>query len=237
MGLRVERRFFIALGSGRYCHLAADEQLHQVPADVGLMTALFESFGYRAVLPGLGEYDGAEQIRQKLRHWSADTCLSPDDVVVVYFAGHGLVQDRDRHYLMCWDSQAEDPATTALATEDLVRILCRGDLRHLLLILDTCAAGAGSADAAGVALQSIAYRHGGSGSAGGLWFLASARRKDIAEDGAFATALRSSVQITTGRTGQRQQYLDLTELVKAVNARLGLAHPVAPVPTDDRSHG
>ena len=31
------------------------------------------------------------------------------------------------------------------------------------------------------------------------------------------TALRASVEITTGRTGQRQQYLDLTELVKAVN--------------------
>ncbi|MET9834589.1 hypothetical protein ABZ078_36065 [Streptomyces sp. NPDC006385] len=113
-------------------------------------------------------------------------------MVVVYFAGHGLVQDRDRHYLLCWDSHEDDPATTALATEDLVRILCRGDLRHLLLILDTCAAGAGSAEAAGVALQSIAYRHGGAGASSGLWFLASARRKDIAEDGAFATALRGT---------------------------------------------
>ncbi|MGW6905884.1 caspase family protein [Streptomyces sp. NPDC054940] len=217
MGLRVERRFFIALGSGRYRHLPDEEQLGHVPADVTLTTELFEGFGYQAVLPGLGEYDGAEQIRQKLRHWSADASLTHDDVVVVYFAGHGLVQERDRHYLLCWDSQEDDPATTALATEDLVRILCRGDLRHLLLILDTCAAGAGSAEAAGVALQSIAYRYGGAGTASGLWFLASARRKDIAEDGAFATALRTSVEIMTGRTGQRQQYVDLTELVKVVN--------------------
>ncbi|MFI6011347.1 caspase family protein [Streptomyces sp. NPDC051243] len=213
----MERRFFIALGSGRYCHLPDEEQLRHVPMDVSSMTELFEGFGYQGVLPGLGEYDGAEQIRQKLRHWSADTSLTQDDVVVVYFAGHGLVQDRDRHYLLCWDSQEDDPATTALATEDLVRILCRGDLRHLLLILDTCAAGAGSAEAAGVALQSIAYRYGGTGASSGLWFLASARRKDIAEDGAFTSALRTSVEITTGRTGQRQQYLDLTELVKAVN--------------------
>jgi hypothetical protein len=41
-------------------------------------------FGYQAVLPGLGDYDGAEQIRQKLRHWSTDIRLTPDDVVVVY---------------------------------------------------------------------------------------------------------------------------------------------------------
>jgi WD40 repeat protein len=215
----VGRRFFIALGSGRYRHLPEDEQLHSVAADVRATTELFAAFGYQAVLPGLGEYDGAEQIRQKLRHWSADTALTADDVAVVYFAGHGFVEERDRHYLLCWDSHDEDPAATALATEDLVRILCRGNLRHLLLILDTCAGGAGSAEASAVALQSIAYRNSGADVSTGLWFLASARRKDVAEDGAFVDALSEAVGTTTGRTGQRQQYLDLTELVKAVNER------------------
>ncbi|MEU6143995.1 caspase family protein [Streptomyces sp. NPDC047081] len=220
MALRIGRRFFLALGVGRYCHLPAHEQLGQVPADVRAVRGLFTGLGYQSVLPGLGEYDTAEQIRQKLRHWSTDAALTGDDVVVLYFAGHGLVQDRDRHYLLCWDSPAdEDAATTALATEDLVRILCRGELRHLLLVLDTCAGGAGGAEAAALALQSIAYRHVGAGSATGLWFLASARRKDIAEDGRFAAALRSAVKIATERTGQRQQYLDLAELVKAVNER------------------
>ncbi|MGW6742478.1 caspase family protein [Streptomyces sp. NPDC055025] len=212
------RRFFIALGSGRYRHLPEDEQLRSVPADVRGTTELFAAFGYESVLPGLGEYDGAEQIRQKLSHWSEDTALTSDDVVVVYFAGHGSVEERDRHYLLCWDSRGEDLATTALATEDLVRILCRGNLRHLLLILDTCAGSAGSAEASAVALRTIAYRNAHADSTG-LWFLASARRKDIAEDGAFVAALGEAVETTTGRTGQRQQYLDLTELVKAVNER------------------
>ncbi|WP_406120666.1 caspase family protein [Streptomyces sp. NBC_00989] len=220
MALRVGRRFFLALGVGRYCHLPAHEQLGQVPADTRAVRDLFAGLGYQPVLPGLGEYDTADQIRQKLRHWSTDAALTTDDVVVLYFAGHGLVQDRDRHYLLCWDSRAdEDAATTALATEDLVRILCRGELRHLLLVLDTCAGGAGGAEAAALALQSIAYRHGGDGTSSGLWFLASARRKDIAEEGRFVTALNSAVEITTGRTGQRQEYLDLAELVKAVNER------------------
>ncbi|MFF7934811.1 caspase family protein [Streptomyces sp. NPDC007940] len=218
MALRVGRRFFLALGVGRYCHLPAHEQLEQVPDDVRAMRALFTGLGYQPVLPGLGEYDTAEQIRQKLRHWSTDAALTAEDVVVLYFAGHGLVQDRDRHYLLCWDSGAdEDTTTTALATEDLVRILCRGELRHLLLVLDTCAGGAGGAEAAALALQSIAYRHGSDGASSGLWFLASARRKDVAEEGRFSAALRSAVEVTTGRTGQRQQYLDLAELVKAVN--------------------
>ncbi|WP_327712484.1 caspase family protein [Streptomyces sp. NBC_00464] len=211
------RQFFIALGSGKYCHLPKEEQLASVPGDVRATTELFQAFGYTAVLPGLGDYESADQIRRKLTHWSSDADLTADDVVVVYFAGHGSVEERDRHYLLCWDSQEDDLVSSALATEDLVRILCRGELRHLLLILDTCSAGAGSADAAAVALQTIAYRSTSGRASTGLWFLGSARHKDIAEDGKFVTALIEAVETTAGRTGQRQQYLDLTELVKAVN--------------------
>lgn len=100
-----------------------------------------------------------------------------------------------------------------------MRILAKGNLRHLLLILDTCAGGAGGADAATAALNRLAYRNLGGQDSTGLWFLASARRKDIAEDGEFVTAFREAMATTTDRTGQRQQYLDLTELVKAVNER------------------
>lgn len=211
------RQFFIALGSGKYCHLPQEEQLASVPGDIRATTELFQAFGYTAVLPGLGDYDSVDQIRRKMTHWSSDANLTADDVVVVYFAGHGSVEERDRHYLLCWDSQEDDLVSSALATEDLVRILCRGELRHLLLILDTCSAGAGSADATAVALQTIAYRSTADRASTGLWFLGSARHKDIAEDGKFVTALIKAVEITAERTGQRQRYLDLTELVKAVN--------------------
>ncbi|MEU6976801.1 caspase family protein [Streptomyces sp. NPDC046371] len=213
----VVRRFFIALGVGKYCHLPKEDQLASVPSDVGAISRLFQGFGYEAVLPGLGEYESADQIRRKLTHWSSDVDLTADDVVVLYFAGHGAVEDRDRHYLLCWDSREDDLVSSALATEDLVRILCRGDLRHLLLILDTCSAGVGSAEAAAVALQTIAYRSTSGTASTGLWFLGSARHKDIAEDGRFVAALTKAVETTAERTGMRQRYLDLTELVKAVN--------------------
>lgn len=213
------RRFFITLGSGRYRNLALDEQLGCVSEDIRAATELFTGFGYQVVLPGLGEYDGADAIKQKLLHWSADMAPRGDDVVVLYFAGHGAVESHDRHYLLCWDSDPDNLAATALATEDLVRILGKGELRHLLVILDTCAGGAGSAEAAAIALQRLAYRNLSGPDSTGLWFLASARRKDIAEDGEFVAALKTAVTTTTERTGQRQQYLDLTELVKAVNER------------------
>jgi Caspase domain/WD domain, G-beta repeat len=216
-----ERRFFIALGSGRYRNLPETGQLPRAAADISEMARLFETFGYQAVLAGLGQYDSADQIKQKLSHWSRDIALSPDDVVVLYFAGHGVTVRRDRHYLFCWDSREDDLAATALATEDLTRILCRRQLRHLLLILDTCAGGAGSADAMTFALQAVAYRLSGDDASAGLWFLASARSDDAAGDGTFVDCFRASIATATERTGQRQRYVDLTTLVGAVNESFG----------------
>lgn len=213
------RRFFVALGSGRYRNLPEDDQLPRAAVDITEMARLFEGFGYQTVLAGLGQYDSADQIRQKLSHWSRDIALSPNDVVALYFAGHGATVGRDRHYLFCWDSQEDDLAATALATEDLARILCQRQLRHLLLILDTCAGGAGSADATIFALQAVAYRQSGDDVSTGLWFLASARRKDAAYDGAFVDCFRASITTATERTGQRQRYVDLSTLVGAVNER------------------
>jgi uncharacterized caspase-like protein len=167
------------------------------------------------------EYEGAAEIRKKLSRWRADTELTGDDVVVLYFAGHGVVPERDRHYLLCWDSQEDDCAATALLTEDLVHILCQGRLRNLLILLDTCSGGVGAADAATAALKTIAYRQGGANVQTGLWFLSSTRHKDVAADGAFAAEFPAAVRVATERTGQRQQYLDLAEIVQAVNERFG----------------
>jgi WD40 repeat protein len=222
MSTDVGRRFFIGLGSGRYRELSEADQLPQAAADIASMRKTWARFGYTAVLLGLGEYDSAAQIRQKLSLWSADAQLTSRDVVVLYFAGHGVVEERDRHYLLCWDSREKDSAATALPTEDLVRVLCQGDLRHLLVVLDTCAGGAGGAEAVATALQTIAYRQGSGDAHSGLWFLASARRKDVADDGAFVADLHAAVQVVTERTGQRQRYLDLTDLVTVINERFAL---------------
>ncbi|OKI15190.1 hypothetical protein A6A08_11735 [Nocardiopsis sp. TSRI0078] len=108
--------------------------------DVRTVRNLFTGFGYAPVLEGIGDYGSANDIREKVRRWMADVEPGEEDVVVLYFAGHGHAPDRDRHHLCCWDTREETPAATAPATEDLVRILCEGRLRRLLLVLDTCAA-------------------------------------------------------------------------------------------------
>ncbi|ASU60037.1 caspase family protein [Nocardiopsis dassonvillei] len=211
------RRFFLAVGVSRYQHLSREEQLTGVGEDVLAVRNLFTGFGYESVLEGIGDYGSANDIREKIRRWVADVELGEEDVVVLYFAGHGYAPDRDRHYLCCWDTREDTPASTALATEDLVRILCEGRLRRLLLILDTCAAGAGASDAAGIALNTLAYRLTGGDVSTSVCFLSSARAKDLAQDGAFAPALREAVETATERAGQRQPYLDLASVVQHVN--------------------
>lgn len=211
------RRFLIAAGTGRYLHLPAEAHLRRVDEDVQRVVELFVDFGYERVLPGLGEYSPAEHVRQALNHWSRDVGLGEQDAVVFYFAGHGAVEERDRHYLLCWDSREDDLAATALASEDVVRILTRTGLRNLLLMLDTCSGGTGTADATRVALQTVARRLSSATVSTGMWFLSSARAKDEAEDGAFVDALLPAVQEVTARTGQRQRYLDLAELVEGIN--------------------
>ncbi|WP_433120341.1 caspase family protein [Micromonospora sp. CA-246542] len=210
------RRHLITIGAARYRNLPDAAYLPQVEADAATVAALFERFGYRRALAGLGEYATADHVRRVMSHWCQDAGIGDDDIVAVYYAGHGLVDDR--HYLLCWDSTEADLAASALPTEDLVRILTRTGLRNLLLILDTCYGGAGSAEAARVALQTLSRRLTGDAAITGMWFLSSARSRDEAGDGTMVAALPAAVEAVTARTGQRQEFLDLHDLVAELNA-------------------
>lgn len=178
---------------------------------------MFADFGYRQALRGLGEYESADSIRQRLRFWCRDESIG-DDLLVVYFAGHGVVDDR--HYLMCWDTDPDDPAGTVLPTEELVRVLVNGGVRHLLLIIDTCYGGVGAAEAVQIALRRVAKALSGDQWTN-LWFLTSARSQEPAYDKAFAKALPAALTAVTGRSGQRQEFLDVHDLVGEISSIFG----------------
>lgn len=220
MELASGRRFFVTMAVDRYQHLPDDGQLERPSTDAERIGVLLSASRYRRALPGLGGYSTVEHVKTQLSGWSKDVGLGQDDAVVFYYAGHGVVEDRDRHYLMCWSSDEDDPATTALPTEDLIRILTRTGLRNLLVILDTCYGGAGAADGAQLVLRTIARKFDDAGSSG-VWLLSSARSRDEAEDGAFVDCLLEGLADVGERTGQRQRYLDLSYVVEAVNRRLG----------------
>lgn len=213
------RRFFISMAVDEYLDAQAESRLTRPSTDARLLAELLSSSGYQQVLQGMGNYWTADHVRTSLSDWSKHVGLGPDDVVVFYFAGHGLVADRDRHYLMCWNSSEDDPAATALATEDVLRILTRSGLRNLLMVLDTCYGGVAAADGAQVALRTIA-RQASHTETTGVWLLSSARAKEEAIDGAFMDSLVPAVREVGERSGQRQRHLDLVHIVDATNAHL-----------------
>ncbi|MBP2330008.1 WD40 repeat protein [Kibdelosporangium banguiense] len=212
------RRIFLGMAVDRYRELPEDGRLVRPSVDAASLAQLLCASGYEHALPGMGNYWTSEHVRLSLSEWLKDTKLGADDVVVFYFAGHGMVADRDRHYLMCWNSNEEDPASTALATEDLVRILTRTGLRNLLIVLDTCYGGAGAADGSQIVLRTLARQFNDNGP-GGVWLLSSSRAKDEAGDGTFVDVLIPALTEVQERTGQRQRYLDLLDVVEEVNRR------------------
>ncbi|MEV6349906.1 DEAD/DEAH box helicase [Actinoplanes sp. NPDC051851] len=66
------------------------------------------------------------------------SCSTPDDVVVVTFAGHGS----DTHRIVTYDADPDDLATTAISLEEFTDLACAVPARLLLVVLDCCFSGA-----------------------------------------------------------------------------------------------
>ncbi|MEW6127927.1 MAG: tetratricopeptide repeat protein [Acidobacteriota bacterium] len=66
----------------------------------------------------------------------------PDDVVVIFFAGHGVVENNSDGYLMAYDSDPQNLYATALAVSEVDRIVTeRVKARTVILIADACHSG------------------------------------------------------------------------------------------------
>lgn len=66
--------------------------------------------------------------------------LEPDELLLVFFAGHGLLVD-GKPYLMARDSRSVDPAGTALPLSDVEAFMRASGSRRCVLVLDACHAG------------------------------------------------------------------------------------------------
>lgn len=140
----VVRRHFVAIATGTYddpayCPLPVAGEVNHLRAWVLDARRL----GDRAFMSSFLELaDDPDEdairaaFRRPLRPWTER------DAAVVFVTGHGQVAD-DTHWLVLHDSEADDLPTTAFRTADLISWLKRRNgVRHLLLIIDACFAGA-----------------------------------------------------------------------------------------------
>ncbi|MFF3373023.1 caspase family protein [Streptomyces sp. NPDC002680] len=215
------RRYVLAAGTRHY---PEDPELTELPgaeADAEHVAALFESLGYTRILPHLGSAPRSQQLLAELEDWLANPDRSQHDVLVVYFAGHGVKHPQRRdHYLMCVDSRIARPQSTAIRSADLASLVATSSVGYALLILDTCYAGAGTAEMAFDAVSLTALRDAEST---GLWLLAAARAREEAVDHAFVPALVEALQHS--RAGMRQRHLNFLDITNRIDLHLREHHP------------
>ncbi|MGW3219133.1 caspase family protein, partial [Streptomyces sp. NPDC001157] len=202
------RRFLITAGVETY----QDSGITDLPGagrDAERVRELLEPMGYTHVLPSLVRNPTRAMLAEGIENWVEETSLGPQDIVVVYFAGHGI-RAADRHYLQCIDSQPGRRAR-ALPAEDLARPLVMSEVGHLLVMLDTCYAAAGTQDINRLAGE-LAHLHR---KRANRWHLAAARAKDRAKDNAFVDALTDA--FTNPRHGPTQQFMSVREVTERIN--------------------
>ena len=115
------------------------------------MTRVFtDDFGYERVT--LLDIDPAtDQIRKSIREF----CLNckPDDIVTLYYTGHA---DEVNETHRVWTGDTIDSISGPLETKYLAELMLVGTpLRYALIILDTCFAGQGGAEALRASMPSI----------------------------------------------------------------------------------
>jgi WD40 repeat protein len=211
------RRYLIAAGTSCYDLLHEDDQLPLVDAEVQRIVGLLTRLGYQRVLPELGRNPQANSLRLGLSSWCRAPDRHADDVVVIYYSGHGGIEG-GRHYLLTTDSRMDNLYGTALAAEGIGLSLVGSKLREVMVILDTCWAGSGAADLQRIAAQLAETRKAGEQVGAGLWFVAAARAKDPAESSVFVDELVRSIDVA--EPGRLQRYLDPLWLVHMINSEL-----------------
>jgi len=146
-GPRVRERWAVVVGISKYAHSNPDtpfkdlEFAHQDAE--GFCDFLTDTgcFAEDHILPLVNEQATYENVRQALFEFLADA--HEDDLVVVFFSGHGFVEPRsDEGFLMCHDSKYESMASTAFPMWDLHTAVERFiKARRVVVYADACHAG------------------------------------------------------------------------------------------------
>ncbi len=104
-----------------------------------------ERFNQRGNLPI------AETLRKRIPEALANA--QPDDMVLVYFSGHGVLHE-GQGILATLDCERDDPLNTGLPTAELQDMLLACKAKKKVLMLDCCHAGAAAVDKSGATTTS-----------------------------------------------------------------------------------
>lgn len=209
-------RYLVAIGVPSCPHIDLPD-LPLVENDLQIMTDLLADQGYQRVLADEIELGASSAtLRYKLGDWFTDEARSENDYVVVYFAGHGdLDNNRFKEHCLLTSDAVPGKMHTVFPTADLAKTFFGGKVqpKNLLLILDTCFAGAGASGTLLSALDRPVLPDGGAG----FWVIATTRHNSLAIDGAFTAAFQAVLCDRHHVPAHRGAYLSPQDIVVAAN--------------------
>lgn len=136
----------VVVGVSNYSKLNKEQQLQFAHRDAQDFAAFLRSpngggFPANQITLLLNQEASISAIRSALGT-ALPRSVEPDDVVVIFFAGHGVVEGEQDGYLLAHDSDPQNLYATALPIAELDRIITeRIHARSVILIADACHAG------------------------------------------------------------------------------------------------
>lgn len=222
----MERLYFIGAATTAYAPSTNLVDLPQLEVELRRATDLFTGLGY-TVVPGFGKDMSAVEFTGRLRAFLRSPERSPDDMIAVYYTGHGEVSSSGHDLLLPMADATADRSYSFLHARDLTGRLLDTDAadeliaQRLLLMLDTC-----YADTPGVALAAGAAgflgRLHGTANRPAVAMIVAARDHQQVGGGTFTQALARAVQ-DRAIAGSEVPYIPLEPLIAQVNDELARA--------------
>ncbi|MGW3282880.1 caspase family protein [Nocardia rhamnosiphila] len=158
------------------------------------LVSLFTSQFQYTLVDTVGMNPTGVELLDALNNFSRDPDRRPDDILAVYFTGHGeRLDELDRHVLLTADSDPDQLHRAVRASDIAEAVLYRTSIRRLLLMLDTCYSGKGGAEFAVAVLNSFASRWT-QRSGNGVVVLSSAQPRQQAQAGLFPDLLAKATE-------------------------------------------
>ena len=139
-------RWAVILGISSYKNLPPGVQLHYAHRDAQDFAEFLRSAPGGAI-PGdhirllTDQQATLAEIRAALHDW-LPAAARPQDIVYFFFAGHGILDDRDEGYFVAYDSDPQNLHATALSFLEVDRTLSsRLQSRLVVLVADACHSG------------------------------------------------------------------------------------------------